>query len=213
VCCRTALGTEWSEYSYYSPSPLVVSEPTFSEDAELIRAAQRGNLEAFAELLARHHASVRACLSVRMSNLHDAEDLAQEALIVAFRKLAQCNPDLPLGPWLRGIALNLLANHRRKFRAEPIGSNQELQALLDEEVASGYGANREAEAFHALRECLEQLDGPARELVHRRYTEGATLEELAQLFQRKTSAISMQLHRLRLLLAQCIEGRLSPSAS
>lgn len=175
----------------------------------LIRAAQRGDLEAFAELLRRHHSSVRACLGVRMSNPHDADDLTQEALVIAFRKLPGCNPDLPFGPWLRGIALNLLANHRRKFRAEPIGANEELQVLLDEQVACGFGANREAATFHALRECLEQLEGPSRELVNRRYAEGATLEELGSLFHRKTSAISMQLHRLRTLLAGCIEGRVA----
>jgi len=189
------------------------SIPEIPEDSVLIRAAQRGDLEAFAELLRRHHASVRACLGVRMSNPHDADDLTQEALVVAFQKLPGCNPDLPLGPWLRAIALNLLANHRRKFRAEPIGANEELQVLLDEQVATGFGADHEAEAFHALRECLEELEGPARELVNRRYAEGATLEELGSLFQRKTSAISMQLHRLRGLLAHCIQGRVSHMTS
>jgi len=188
-------------------------EPTPIPDSHLIRAAQRGDLEAFAELVRRHHASVRACLGVRLSNWHDADDLTQEALLVAFRKLSECDPERPLGAWLRGIALHLLANHRRKFRAEPIGANAELQALLDEQIEQGFGANREAEAFHALRECLAQLDGPSRDLVQRRYGEGASLNDLGKLLQRKTSAVSMQLHRLRLLLASCIETKISQPES
>ena len=148
-----------------------------SDETLLIRAAQRGDLAAFGALVERHQGSVRACLAVRMNHAPDAEDLAQEALLIAFRKLPQIDPALPLGPWLRGIALHLLANHRRKFRAIPIGLNDELQALLDAQLDADFHAGRESERMHALRECLDELDGPARALVRERYAEGATLDE------------------------------------
>jgi len=107
----------------------------FSDDeSRLIRAAQGHDLAAFATLVQKHHAGVRACLAVRMNNAHDVEDLAQDVFITAFRKLSQCDPTRPLGPWLRGIAMNLLANYRRKFRALPVGLNEELQALLDAQL-------------------------------------------------------------------------------
>lgn len=182
-------------------------------DESLILAARDGDLEAFAALVTRHHASVRAYLAVRVASLHDAEDLAQEALVIAFRKLSEFDAHRPLGPWLRGIAAKLLANQRRKFRAEPIGMNEDLQALLDSQLSGGVFAEREPEVFCALRDCLEGLDGPARELVHRRYSEGATIEELSRMLQRKASAVSMQLHRLRLALAGCIESRMAQAES
>jgi RNA polymerase sigma-70 factor, ECF subfamily len=171
-----------------------------------IRAAQRGDIAAFARLVERHHASVRACLAVRTNSTHDAEDLAQETLMVAFRKLPGIDATLPLGPWLRGVAMHLLANHRRKFRALPVGLNEELQSLVDVRLE---GADRESERMHALRECLETLDGPSRALVNARYADGATLDELAARSRRKASAVSMQLHRLRGVLAECIERRLA----
>ncbi len=179
------------------------------DETLLIRAAQNGDLAAFGALVERHQGSVRACLAVRMNHAPDAEDLAQEALLVAFRKLPQIDPTLPLGPWLRGIALHLLANHRRKFRAIPIGLNDELQALLDTQLDADFHAGRESEKMHALRECLEELDGPARELIRERYADGASLDELATRLGRKTSTVSMQLHRLRELLAGCIGQRLA----
>lgn len=175
-----------------------------TDETALIRAAQRGDLAAFGALVERHHGSVRACLAVRMNSAHDAEDIAQETLLVAFRKLPGIDPTLPLGPWLRGIAMHLLANHRRKFRATPIGMNDELQALIDARIEV---TDRESERMSALRECLETLDGPARALVNARYADGATLDELAAQTRRKVSAISMQLHRLRGLLAECIEKK------
>jgi RNA polymerase sigma-70 factor (ECF subfamily) len=182
-----------------------------SDETLLIRTAQRGDLAAFGTLVERHQGGVRACLAVRMNHAPDAEDLAQEALLIAFRKLPAIDPTLPLGPWLRGIALNLLANHRRKFRAIPIGLNDELQAMIDTQLDADFHSGRESERMHALRECLEELDGPARLLVRERYAEGATLDELAARLGRKTSAISMQLHRLRALLAGCISQRLAAS--
>lgn len=185
--------------------------PAQLDDSTLIRAAQRGDLGAFAELVERHHASVRACLAVRMNHAPDAEDLAQEALLIAFRKLPEMDPAIPLGAWLRGVALNLLANHRRKFRALPIGLNDELQTLIDGQMETHSQEGRESERLHALRECLDELDGPARRLVTERYAEGATLDDLATRLGRKTSAVSMQLHRLRGLLNTCIAGKLAPT--
>ena len=180
-----------------------------SDETPLILAAQRGDIAAFGALVERHQGSIRACLAVRMNHAPDAEDLAQEALLIAFRKLPMIDPALPLGPWLRGIALHLLANHRRKFRAIPIGLNDELQAMLDTQLDAEFYPGRESERMHALRECLEELDGPARSLVRKRYGDGSTLEELAARLGRKTSAISMQLHRLRSLLGDCITRRLA----
>lgn len=186
-------------------------DPAQLDDSTLIRAAQRGDIGAFAELVERHHANVRACLAVRMNHAPDAEDLAQEALLIAFRKLPEMDPTIPLGAWLRSVALNLLANHRRKFRALPIGLNDELQALIDQQMEMQHHEARESERMHALRECLDQLDGPARRLVNERYAEGATLDDLAVRLGRKTSAVSMQLHRLRALLSSCIESTLAPT--
>ena len=188
-------------------------EPLENDDEpDLVRAAQRGDVAAFSTLVERHHAAVRACLAVRMIDVHEAEDLAQEAFIIAFRKLPDSDPDLPLGPWLRGIALKLLANHRRKFRAQASGSAADLRELLDAEVSTDFGAGRESETMTALRECLDELEGPSRQLLHERYADGASIDELAGRLGRKASAVTMQLHRLRGLLATCIERNIEPSA-
>lgn len=190
-----------------------MTEPLENDDeAELIHAAQRGDVSAFSALVARHHAAVRACLAVRMIDVHEAEDLAQEAFIIAFRKLPESDPNLSLGPWLRGIALKLLANHRRKFRAQAAGSAADLRDLLDAEVAADFGAGREAETMSALRDCLDELEGPARQLLHERYADGASIDELAGRLGRKASTVTMQLHRLRGVLASCIERSTQPAS-
>jgi RNA polymerase sigma-70 factor (ECF subfamily) len=182
-----------------------------SEDNEmqLVRAAQQGDVEALAALVVRHQQGVRACLAARLDDPHEAEDLAQEVFVTALRKLDQFDPESPLAPWLRSIAMNLLRNHWRKFRAHPIGGNAELANLLDQRVALDCTPEREPALVHALHECVEQLDGPARELLRRRYGEEQSVREIAALLQRGYSAVTMQLHRLRELLTGCIESKVN----
>jgi RNA polymerase sigma-70 factor (ECF subfamily) len=185
--------------------------PSIADDAALIRAAQRGDLEAFSALVRVHHHAVQSFLVVRLPNLHDAEDLAQEVFVTAFRELARFDVERPLAPWLRSIALNLLRNHRRKFRPESIGGNEELQALLEAQIESRVAAGNEAAQLTAMHECLQQLDGPVRQLLLAHYADGETLRELAERSGRGYSAVAMQVHRLRELLAGCVEQRVAAS--
>lgn len=180
-----------------------------SDEPHLIRSAQKRDLSAFAILVQRHHADVRACLAVRLNNAHDAEDLAQEVFMTAFRRIGDCDPTRPIRPWFRGIAMKLLANFRRKSRPELIGSHEELQALLDAELEGRFsGESNEGSELEALAQCLEKLENPARNLLRARYEEGESLDELAARLGRKASAVSMQLHRLRVILGNCVKTKL-----
>lgn len=179
-----------------------------TDDQRWVRAAQQGDADAFAVLVERHHRGVRACLVARMHDSHEAEDLAQEVFVTAYRKLGEFDPGRPLSPWLRSIALNLLRNHWRKFRAQAIGGSVELAGLLDQQIAAECGPSREPLLHAALRDCLERMDGPARELLHCRYGEEESVRELSDRLNRGYSALTMQLHRLRELLAECIGRKL-----
>jgi RNA polymerase sigma-70 factor, ECF subfamily len=183
-----------------------------SDEPHLIRSAQKRDLSAFAILVQRHHADVRACLAVRLNNTHDAEDLAQEVFMTAFRRIGDCDPTRPIRPWFRGIAMKLLANFRRKSRPELIGSHEELQALLDAELearfTTAHGQGNEGSELEALVECLEKLENPARNLLRARYEEGESLDGIAARLGRKASAVSMQLHRLRVVLGDCVKTKL-----
>lgn len=173
-------------------------------EAELSRAAQGGSVEAFGELVERHQHAVRACLAVRLSDPHEADDLAQDVFVTAFTRIREFDPERPFGPWLRGIAFNLLRNHCRKFRPLAIGGNEELTALLDQQVAIECDSQRESALVEVMRDCLEHIEGPARELLRLRYGEEMSVRELALRFRRGYSALTMQLHRLRELLSHCV---------
>ena len=181
-------------------------------ESNLIAEAQGGSWTAFAELVRRHQSAVRACLAARLDQPHEAEDLAQEAFVTAYRKLHEFDPERPFGPWVRSIAFNLLRNHWRKFRVMGVGGNEELEAMVEQEIAVRCDG-REGRELSALRDCLETLDGPARSLMERRYSDEVSVRDIAREQGRGYSAVTMHLHRIREMLANCVRGKLGEASA
>jgi RNA polymerase sigma-70 factor (ECF subfamily) len=185
--------------------------PTTDEDRVCLVAACGGDLAAFSRLVLKYQWAVRAFLLARLSRKHEAEDLAQETFVTAWRRLKDFDLARPIGPWLRGIAENHLRNHLRKFRAEPIGGSEALQQILDFQTASHEAPAVESELAAALADCIAQVDEAARNLLMARYAEGRSMAEICKRAGKKHSAMTMKLHRLRLALAACVEGKLAQS--
>lgn len=177
-----------------------------SDEPDLIRRAQHGDLTAFETLVIRYQASIRSFAALRMSVRCEAEDLAQEVFVIAWRKLADFDPDTSLGPWLRRITHHLVRNHRRKFRAEGVGGYQELEVLWRgmEKTRPTGGEGR----LEALQDCLAKVDGPSLELLNDRYLEGLSVHELVEKTGKGYSALTTQLYRLREILAGCVENEM-----
>lgn len=174
------------------------------DDRDLILAAKSGDLDAFCELVRRYQDNVRSCLLVRMDTRHEADDLAQEAFVVAYRKLVEFDADQAFGPWIRSIAFNLLRNYRRKHRPEPVGGAAELESLIDEEIGLRYSQENARSWRAALQVCIEKLTEPMRALVNLRYQDRLSVGELAERQEVRHSTMTMRLHRVREQLRCCI---------
>jgi len=171
-------------------------------EPDLIRRARAGDLRAFEKLVIRHQASIRAFVALRISLRGESEDLAQETFVIAWRKLGEFDPDGSFHSWLRTIAHHLIRNHRRKFRAEGVGSYQELDLLWRSQERTHRGDP--SERLLALQDCLSRMDGPSLKLLNDRYLDGISVQELAESTGRGYSALTTQLYRLRELLAGCV---------
>ncbi|RYD29856.1 MAG: hypothetical protein EOP87_17615, partial [Verrucomicrobiaceae bacterium] len=126
---KSASGCDISHRRHINEVVTAPADAIPQDEPDLIRRAQRGELAAFGTLVGRYQGSVRAFAALRMSVRCEAEDLAQETFVIAWRKLADFDPETSLGAWLRRIAHHLVRNHRRKFRAEGVGGYQELEIL------------------------------------------------------------------------------------
>src|SRR5215813_4373038 len=77
------------------------------DDLDVVRAVLDGDREAFRVLVDRESTQVvRACYRV-LGDMHEAEDVAQETFVTAYRSLATWRGDGPFGAWLARIAVRL----------------------------------------------------------------------------------------------------------
>jgi RNA polymerase sigma-70 factor (ECF subfamily) len=176
-------------------------------DQDLIRCAQDGDIAAFGSLVDRYQTLVRGWLRVRLGDWANADDLAQEVFVTAFKRIRTYAGEAPFPAWLTGIARNHWRNHLRKHQAEAVGGTEDLSALIDADPLLHH--HDEGHLVEALRACLEPLEGTARELLEQRYVVGRTVRDLAASSGRGYSALTMQLHRLREVLADCISNRIA----
>lgn len=173
-----------------------------------LKRIQGGDLDAFGDLVRVHEGPIRAFLRSRVRDWSAADDLAQDVFVTAFQRIKGFRGESSLNTWLRGIAMNHLRNFIRKRREDCVGGSEELQGFMDDGMESWWEVSSEPEALLALRECLERVDGPSRALLNERYAEGRTVRELAARHDRGYSALTMQLHRLRELMARCVKLKL-----
>ena len=93
----------------------------------LVERAQRGDADAYDDLVSRYLRRVVSIAWGIVRNAHDAEDLAQEAFVKAYQSLGRFRSDEPFGPWIFRIVTNLsldVLKHRTRFRHEEITEDQ-----------------------------------------------------------------------------------------
>ena len=84
-------------------------------DAELVRRFNTGDEEAFVEIVRRHRGKMFAIALSLLRNSADAEEIAQDTFIRAYRGLADFRGESSLATWLHRIALNLARNRYAYF--------------------------------------------------------------------------------------------------
>jgi RNA polymerase sigma-70 factor (ECF subfamily) len=179
------------------------------EERELIRAAQKGDREAFGQLVALYQARLRAFVARYVTRHDDVFDIVQEGFIDAMQHLDRFDPAKDFGPWLRAICRNRMLNH---FRSNKVRQNA-AAVLVEDALHETWGAMEDdleegAERVAALRRCIDKLEKSQRELVEQRYRREIPLNDLARRLGRSAAALSMSLFRIRAALEKCMDRRL-----
>jgi RNA polymerase sigma-70 factor, ECF subfamily len=104
------------------------------DDGELVEQVRAGDHAAFGELVERHRGAVYRAAFAALGNDADAEDIAQEALVLAYRHLDQFRGDASVRTWMVSIAWRLALSRRRRLwwrGNRMVASETELHALRD----------------------------------------------------------------------------------
>lgn len=172
---------------------------------QLIQSAQAGDAEAFSSLAQRFERRIYTLALYYTREQADAEDLAQEVWMKAYRALDTFRGEASFYTWLRQITVNTFLNHRRKEtlrwndHATPLEADVptegDLNGLLEgraQRVEEEYDQRILVErVFQALGELTPQQ----RLIFLLKHREGMTYEEIAKTFNCSTGTIKKALFR------------------
>ena len=153
-------------------------------DRDLVAAAAGGDLDAFEKLVQRHQTRLVGYLRGLTNAESDAEDIAQEAFLRAYRSLKGFRRTSSFRTWLYQIATNVFRNWLEKRRNQaPVnaGSIDAPAPGMDEPVEPMGEENPEAQHLQrdAIDRALAQLPADQREAVLLRDVEGFEYREIA----------------------------------
>jgi RNA polymerase sigma-70 factor (ECF subfamily) len=139
-----------------------------------------------------------------------ADDVWQESMIVAWKKLDEFDRNLAFGPWLRGIAAKLLLNARRKSgRLHLVGDESELNYLSErlDRVHSLSGDTLD-EKLEALRDCITELPDSDRECIELRFRDDLMPAAICQRIGLTLDTVKKRLQRAKQRLQICMEKKI-----
>lgn len=112
-------------------------DPASLDDPALVLESQKGGMEAFEELVARHRDKIYARAFSMMRNEEDAIDLSQEAWVKAWQRLKQFQGESSFVTWMTRIVINLCLDQLRKqkrLRAESIEQMDEESGGVERQM-------------------------------------------------------------------------------
>ncbi|MDG1874968.1 MAG: sigma-70 family RNA polymerase sigma factor [Mariniblastus sp.] len=172
--------------------------------ADLVRAAQAGNRDAFGDLFERFQPTVMAIAMRRLRDHADAQELCQDVFVQAMLKIEQLRtPEAFIG-WLRQITVRMAIN-RAVRRAPAVSVEPEMLEATVVGSESPLNAILEVERKGQVRAGLERLGEMDRDTLVSFYVEGNSLLEMADDFDAPLGTIKRRLHVARKRLATQVE--------
>jgi len=187
-------------------------------DAELVQRAQQGDVDAFAALFNANKTKIYSLCLRMTSNLAEAEDLTQEAFLLAFRKLSTFRGDSALSTWLYRVAVNTVLMHFRKrgMRLRE-ASLDEITTYQDSGVQREYGEAdaRLASAVDriALTRAIKVLPAGYRTVFLLHEVKGYEHQEIAHILHCSIGNSKSQLHKAKVKMRELLGlGKAQPRA-
>jgi RNA polymerase sigma-70 factor (ECF subfamily) len=176
-----------------------------SDDRTIVDAVLAGDRNAFRILVDREGPAVVASCARVLGDRSEAEDVAQEAFVIAYRSLGTWRADGAFGAWLSRIAIRLAVRRAQTRKqvawldplaAESDQPNQERFRTMSvgDAVDPAHTLLRTERDAH-IRAAVASLDEPYREVVALRFFAERSLQEIADTTGRPLGTVKTHLHR------------------
>lgn len=163
-------------------TPTTPRDLTALSDETLFEASRDGDERAFRVLVDRHAGVVRRLALNILGDAHEAEDVAQEAFVSAWRARQGWTPEARFTTWLHRIAVNKAIDRYRARRATP-EPHETITRLAEAapaaEVENQHQALERRESALSLRDCLARLPDSQRQALTMFYFEDQEVARIA----------------------------------
>ncbi len=183
-------------------------------DHRLISEFKAGSMDAMEKIVERYEERIFTFGLKMCGHLQDAEDIAQETFLNAFRYLKDFREETKLKNWLFKIAATACIRKRRKKKCEP-----DYEISLDSFIPQDGGETKyeipdwsddpsdnmlRAELKDVIDEAIQSLSHKYRLVFNLRDIEGFSTQETAEILGISTQSVKTRLHRARLFLREQI---------
>jgi RNA polymerase sigma-70 factor (ECF subfamily) len=185
--------------------PGVFSSQAEQDEAQLVKASQYGDQDAFAFLVQRHQRRVFNMVLRMLQDYEEASEITQEAFLAAWLGLPSFRGEARFATWLYRIAYNCALKQLERRKRE-----RSLQAAIEaEQILEEVNKQKQAEdilelrAWQAMvREQMEELPTKYRSVLILRHLQEMTYEEMADILTMPIGTIKTHLFRVRNLLKE-----------
>src|SRR5882672_8112685 len=169
------------------------------------------SLHIFEVLAKQHEPMLMAYLQSLVADHKLAEDIAQQTLLIAYRKINTLKDPAAFPAWLRGIArLEALAAMRRQGREFPV--EPEVLQQMDEvyrQFEEQTPANTWEERFHLVEDCYSLLPETLQTVCRLHYFEDRKAWQIAEMLTINLNAVLKRLERARGAIRDCVENKIT----
>lgn len=174
-------------------------------DFQLVEATLAGDGQAYRALVERHEQRIYRFLLRHVLRADDAEDLAQETFLQAYRSLRSYHGSCQFTTWLIGIGLNVARNHHNRSHSPVAGGNEdEIENLLSPTGDPADAAQRTA-LLRSLQRAIGALVPEQRDCVTLIALEGLAYEEASRVLGVPVGTVKSRFSRARAKLGEVLK--------
>lgn len=175
-------------------------------EASLVARAQAGDMDAFEQLASAHADRLFAVLLRLLGDRSEAEDVAQEVMLRAWRGIGSFRGRSLFFTWLYRIAINEANRSLAKTARRPASISLDAQALQIPAAAKDEPSRQieQLELRSALGRAMTSLPPTYRTAIVLRDVEGLSTQEAAQIAGVGQAAFKSRLHQARLTVRAAI---------
>ena len=168
-------------------------------DNDLITLVLNGDHQSYSMLVSRYQNFVFTITLRYIKGREDAEEVAQDVFIKAYRSLADFRGQAKFSTWLYTITTTTCITFLRKKKPEVHSLDNEKVFEVADNFDSGVNANQveQKSRINMVNESIKMLSPDDAQILTLFYKGEQTLEEIAHIVGKEVNAVKVQLHRAR----------------